>query len=49
MSNWSKNYNEYKNNGEENKTLSTEEYVDKIRSYSQDIINNFKNLILGKF
>ena len=30
---WSKNYIEYKNNSNRNKTLSVEEYLDKIRLY----------------
>ena len=39
---WSDNYNEYKSNGDRNKTLSVEEYLDKIRPYLKDIINDLK-------
>ena len=39
---WSNNYIEYESNGDRNKTLSVEEYLNKIRSYLKDIINNFK-------
>ena len=39
---WSNNYTEYKSNGDRNKTLSVEEYLDNIRPYLKDIINNFK-------
>ena len=30
---WSNNYIEYKSNGDRNKTLSVEEYLNKIRQY----------------
>ena len=33
---------EYKSNGHRNKTLSVEEYLDKIRLYFKDIINDLK-------
>ena len=39
---WSNNYIEYKSNGDRNKTLSVEEYLNKIRLYLKDIINNLK-------
>ena len=39
---WSNNYIEYKSNGNRNTTLSVEEYLDKIRSYFKDIINDLK-------
>ena len=39
---WSNNYIEYKNNGDRNKTLSFEEYLNKSRPYLKDIINNLK-------
>ena len=37
------NYIEYESNGDKNKTLSTEEYLDKIRPYLSNTINNLKN------
>ena len=39
---WSNNYTEYKSNGNKNKILSVEEYLDKIRSYLRDIVNDLK-------
>ena len=39
---WSNNYIEYENNSNRNKTLSLEEYLNKIRPYLKDIINNLK-------
>ena len=39
---WSNNYIEYGNNGDRNKTLSIEEYLNKITSYIKDIINDLK-------
>ena len=39
---WSNNYIEYGSNGDRNKTLSVEEYLNKIRPYLKDIINNLK-------
>ena len=33
---------EYKSNDDRNKTLSVEEYLDKIRPYLKDIINDLK-------
>ena len=40
---WSNNYFEYESNGDRNKALSVEEYLNKVRPYLKDIINNFKN------
>ena len=39
---WSKNYTEYESNSDRNKALSVEEYLNKIRPYLKDIINNLK-------
>ena len=39
---WSNSYIEYESNGNRNKTLSVEEYLNKLRPYFKDIINNFK-------
>ena len=39
---WSNNYIKYESNGDRNKTLSIEEYLNKIRQYLNDIINNLK-------
>ena len=39
---WSNNYIEYESNGDGNKTLSVEEYLNEIRPYLKDIINNLK-------
>ena len=36
---WSNSYIEYKSNGDRNKTLSVEEYLNKIRPYLKDINN----------
>ena len=44
-----KNYDGYESNGYRNKTLSTEEYLNKIRSYLKDIMNNRKKTVHGKF
>ena len=40
---WCNNYIEYESNGDRNKTLSAEEYFNKIRSWVKDIINNLQN------
>ena len=40
---WSNNYIEYGSNGDRNKTLSVEEYLNKISPYLKDITNNLKN------
>ena len=39
---WSKNYIENEINSGRNKTPSVEEYLNKIRSYLKDIMNNIK-------
>ena len=39
---WSKNFSEYKSNGDRNKTLSVEEYLNRIRPCLKDIIKNLK-------
>ena len=39
---WSKNYIEYEGNRDGNKKLSVAEYLNKIRPYLKDIINNLK-------
>ena len=46
---WSNNYIEYESNGDGNKTLSVEEYLNEIRPCLKDIINNLKNLTDDKF
>ena len=33
---------EYKSNGDRNETLSVEEYLNEIRPYLKDILNNLK-------
>ena len=46
----SNNCIECKSNGERNKTLSVEEYLNKVRPYLKDILNNLKkNVTRGKF
>ena len=45
---YSKNYKKYESNGDENKTLSIKDYLDEIKSYLKDIINNPKNLFYLK-
>ena len=39
---WSNNNIEYESNSDRNKTLSVEEYLNKIRPCLKDIINNLK-------
>ena len=39
---WSNNYIQYESNGDKNKTLLVEEYLNKISSHLKDIINNLK-------
>ena len=39
---WSNNYIEYESNNDRNKTVSVEEYLNKIISYLKDIINYLK-------
>ena len=38
----SKSYIEHESNGDRNKTLSIKEYLNKIRPYLKDIINDLK-------
>ena len=42
---WSNNYIEYESNGDRNKTLSAEEYLNKIRLYSKGTKSKAKNFI----
>ena len=39
---WSNNYIKYERNSDRNKILSFEEYLDKIRPYLKDVIDNFR-------
>ena len=39
---WSINYTEYESSSNRNKTLTVEEYLNKIRQYLKDIINDIK-------
>ena len=39
---WSNNYIEYESNCDRNKTISVEEYLNKVGSYLKDIIDNLK-------
>ena len=39
---WSNNYTKYESNGDRNKALSIIEYLDEIKPYLKDIINNLK-------
>ena len=39
---FSSNYIEYKSNGDKDKTLSIKDYIDEIKSYLSDMINNHK-------
>ena len=39
---WSNDHIEYKSKFERNKTLSVEEYLNKIKSYLKDVINDLK-------
>ena len=49
MSNfWSNNYIECENNGIRNKMLLVEEYLNKIRPYLKDIVNNLKKSLMEK-
>ena len=41
---WSNNYTEHENNDDRNKTLSVEEYLNKIKPYSKGIINDLKKI-----
>ena len=40
---WITNYIEYKSNGTRNKALYVKEYLDEIKPYLKDIINNLKS------
>ena len=40
---WSNNHIVYRSNGDRNKTLSFEQYFNKIRPYLKDVINKLKN------
>ena len=40
----SNNYTEYESNDDRNMTISVEEYLDKIRPYLKNIINNLKKM-----
>ena len=39
---WSNNYVQYKSNSDKNRILSVEEYLDKIKPYLKDIINDLR-------
>ena len=39
---WSNNYIECENTGDSNKTLSVDKYLNKIRPYLKDILNDLK-------
>ena len=39
---WSNNYIDHESNGDRNKTISVEKYLNKIRPYLKDIMNNLK-------
>ena len=39
---FSSNYSEYKNNGDKDKTLSIKNFLDEVKSYLSDIINDHK-------
>ena len=39
---WNNSYIDYESNSDRSKTLSVEEYLNKIRTYLKDIINNPK-------
>ena len=45
---WSNNYTEYGSNGDKNKTPSVSEYLNKVRPYLKDIINNLKKSDMWK-
>ena len=45
---WSKNYIEYKSNGNKNRMLSIEEHLDKTRPYLKYLINDLKKSGTGK-
>ena len=39
---WNNNYVQYKSNGDQNKIASVEEYLNKIRPYLRDLVNDVK-------
>ena len=39
---WSNNHSEYESNGDRNKTLSVEKYLNKVKPWLKDVINNLK-------
>ena len=39
---WSNNYIEYERNGDRNKKVSVEQYINKTRPYLKEIIGNLK-------
>ena len=45
---WSYIYTEYENKGNRNKTLSIDKYLNKIRSYIKNIINDLNKSDAGK-
>ena len=45
---WSNNYIEYEINGDRDKTLPVEEYLEKIRQCLKDILNNLKKSVTWK-
>ena len=46
---WSNNYIAYQSNSDRNKALSLEEYLNEIRPYLKDNMNNLKKSTRGKF
>ena len=40
---WNNNYIEYESNGDKNRTLSLDEYLNKIKAYLRNIIVNLQN------
>ena len=39
---WNNNFIEYENNGDRNKILLLKEYLDELKPYTRDVINNLK-------
>ena len=46
---WNNNYIEYESNGDKNRNLSLDEYLNKTEPYLRNIIIDLQNLIRGKF
>ena len=46
---WTSNYIQNETNSDRNRALSVEQYINKIRPYLKDIINDVKNLTNEKF